>query len=444
MNLPKIVLAGRPNVGKSALFNRLIGRRKAIVESHPGTTRDWQEEKVCWRGADFILIDTGGMIPASDDREGIQARVTRQSEKAIQSADGVVFVTDGQAGLTPLDEILFQQVRRMNQRIIIAVNKVDHSKEELSVNEFYRLTAKKREFPLASLSALHGKGIGDLLDQITGLFPKGSGDHQEIKGIPRVAIIGRPNVGKSTLVNQWVQEERVLVDQTPGTTRDSIEIPFSFKEKPFILIDTAGIQHVKKAKEAVEIFSVARTKKAIQKSDIVLFLLDASQGVIREDLRIVQFIHQYKKPCLILLNKWDLVQGVSFSQYSKRILERMSDIDYVPILKISALTGMGSYEVFPWIGKLLAMNQTTTATSQFNKALSLIQQDPAAPRISIPRPLKFYYGCQVGKCPQSFRIVANFPEKIPRHYQGWFIKQLRGRLRLDYVPLQVEWAHKSN
>lgn len=440
--LPKIVLVGRPNVGKSSLFNRMIGRRRAVVEDHPGTTRDWQGQKIEWRRCSFLLIDTGGVLPGGEGK--IQRRVAQQVDKILQQASVILFVGDCRDGLTAADETLFQYVRRKNRRIVLAINKADNPNEELCVSDFYRLKGfdSSNVFPV---SALHGRGIANLLDHIAqgcSTEQRSISEEQEQK-VPRLAIVGKPNVGKSTLVNRLLGEERVIVDETPGTTRDSIEVSFEIKGQKYLLMDTAGIRHVGKIKEVVEIFSIARTKKAILQSDLLIFLIDGSEGVVREDLRVARLIKEAEKPCVIALNKWDKVNDVSFAQYAEKISARMSDISYAPVLKISALSGMGISTLFAVAKEILKMKEETVTTPKFNQALQEIQKDPRAPRVSLPKQLKFYYGCQIKNDPHTFRIVANFPQKIPKHYQQWFVEQMRRKLNLSYLPVHVKWAGRE-
>ena len=346
--------------------------------------------------------------------------------------------------MTPADEVLFQRVKRKNNRIILAVNKADNPDIELNVSDFYRLKGfdSSNVFPV---SALHGKGIAQLLDCIASVC---SSDRQDIsenhqEKIPCLAVIGKPNTGKSTLINHLLGEERVLVDEIPGTTRDSIEVSFDIKGQKYLLIDTAGIRHIGKVKEVVEIFSIARTKKAILQSDLLIFLIDGSEGVVREDLRVARLIKEADKPCVIALNKWDKVSDVSFARYAEKISTRMSDISYAPVLKISALNGMGISTLFAVAKEILKMKEETIATPKFNKALQEIQKDTRSPRVSLPKQLKFYYGCQIKNDPHTFRITANFPEKIPKHYQQWFIEQVRRKLNLNYLPIRVKWAGRE-
>ncbi len=422
----------------------MIGRRKAVVEDHPGTTRDWQGQKIEWRRRSFLLIDTGGVLPGGEEK--MQRRVAQQVDKILQQASMILFVGDCRDGLTAADETLFQYVRRKNRRIVLTINKADNPNEELGVSDFYRLKGfdSSNIFPV---SALHGKGIANLLDHIAEgcsneQQPISEEEEQEQK-IPRLAIVGKPNVGKSTLVNQLLGEERVIVDETPGTTRDSIEVSFEIKGQKYLLMDTAGIRHMGKIKEVVEIFSIARTKKAILQSDLLIFLIDGSEGVVREDLRVARLIKEAKKPCVIALNKWDKVSDVSFAKYAEKISIRMSDISYAPVLKISALSGMGISTLFAVAKEILKMKEETITTPKFNKALQEIQKDPRAPRVSLPKQLKFYYGCQIKNDPHTFRITANFPEKIPKHYQQWFIEQMRRKLNLSYLPVHIKWAGRE-
>ncbi|MBI1976279.1 MAG: ribosome biogenesis GTPase Der [Candidatus Omnitrophica bacterium] len=442
MNLPKIVLVGRPNVGKSTLFNRMVGRRKAVVDARPGTTRDWQGQEMRWRHCSFVLVDTGGVLPGGEEK--MQRRVAQQVDQILEEAMLVIFVGDCRGGLTAVDETIFQHVRRKNRRIVLAINKADNSREELDVSDFCRLKGfdSSNIFPV---SALHGRGIADLLDYVA---RECSGQRQSFpekqkQKIPRLAIVGKPNVGKSTLINQLLGKERVIVDETPGTTRDSIEIGFEIKGQPYLLIDTAGIRPMGKIKEVVEIFSIARTKQAILQSDLLVFLIDSSQGVVKDDLRVARLIREAGKPCVIVLNKWDQVKGVSFAEYEKKISARMSDISYAPVLKISALTGMGVSTLFAVAKEVLKMTEEEVSTPKFNKALEEIQKDIRTPRVSFPKPLKFYYGCQVRNDPRTFRVVANFPNAIPGHYKQWLVEQLRRKLSLNYLPIRIQWTGRD-
>lgn len=418
----------------------MIGRRKAVVDDRPGTTRDWQEQEMRWRDRSFLLVDTGGVLPGGE--ETMQRRVARQVDKVLEEAALIVFIGDCRDGLTAADEAIFQYVRRKNRRIVLAVNKTDNTRDELEVSDFCRLKGfdSSNIFPV---SASHGRGIANLLDEIA---RECSGKGQippEKETIPRLAIVGKPNVGKSTLVNQLLGEERVIVDEVPGTTRDSIEVGFEMKDQRYFLIDTAGIRPVGKIKEVVEIFSVARTKKAILQSDLIVFLVDGSEGVVRDDLRIARLIKEAGKPCVIALNKWDRIKGVSFAEYEKNISARMTDIAYAPVLKISASTGMGVSTLFAVAREILKMKKQEISTPKFNKALEEVQKDLRAPRVSLPKPLKFYYGCQVKNDPKTFRVVANFPREIPKHYKQWMIEQLRRKLKLQYLPIHIQWAGRD-
>ena len=433
---PRVLLIGRPNVGKSTLFNRILGKRKAIVEDRPGTTRDWQEALIQWRGRLFSLIDTGGLGSGHDT---ISSQIQEQITESASGADLVIFIGDAKQNLTSHDFSLADWIRKQGKPILWIINKVDNPREESATAEFYRLGGNR----ILTISALHGKGIADLLDEIVVQLPVEEQkvvQHQAI----RIAIVGRPNVGKSTLVNQLIGKKRVLVDPAPGTTRDAVEISFEWKGNSCILVDTAGIRARSKRKTPIEIFSVSHTEQTIKSSDLIFFLLEAEAGVIRDDLKILQLIQSSAKSCLIFINKWDQIKKMRFSDAERVIRSKLPGLDYLPILPISALTGEGIHKIFDCTQAMINQLKVSIATSSFNDFLENVQTDAKAPSFPSRAPLKFYYGCQIKKNPATFQIVTNSPKSIPLNYQRWLEHQIRQKFELTYLPVRIKWKGRRS
>lgn len=327
-NIPVVAIIGKQNVGKSTLFNRIIGRRKAIVHSLPGVTRDRLYADIQWSGCWFRVVDTGG-IGTETTTDQIYKAVEKQTDFAIKEADLIVFLCDGQQGFTVVDEKILDNLRKTGKKILLVVNKIDTLEKETLLSDFYKFGIDV--FPV---SATHGLGTGELLDKIVSFnrYIKS----KEQRNIIHIAIVGTPNVGKSSFVNALLNEERVLVHHTPGTTRDSVDINFEYKDKQIVLVDTAGIRKISRLKESADLFSIIRTKDNIKKAGAVILILDALRGLASEELHIINLVCEQYKPLVICVNKWDIIKDIKKSEYENSIRKKAPFIDFIPVLFISA------------------------------------------------------------------------------------------------------------
>ncbi|HXV83830.1 MAG TPA: ribosome biogenesis GTPase Der [Candidatus Binatia bacterium] len=433
--LPVLAIVGRPNVGKSTLFNKLLRERKAIVGDSPGVTRDRNYGEAEWAGKKFQLIDTGGLD--TDPNSGLEESVQKQSRLALSEADVILFLLDGKEGLNPSDCDAADLLRRQEKPVFFAVNKIDSRQRSDNLYEFYALGID----PLFSISAEHGLGIPDLMDEIVQQFPSseiGDKEPEEKKLRLRIAVIGRPNVGKSTLINRLLGFERSVVDSTPGTTRDALDTPFELEGESCVLVDTAGIRRKAKIDDRLERFSVKHSLRSVDRGDLVIYLLDGVEGVTDQDAQILSYAGQRGKALVLAVNKWDLVSknGADAESYRKEVYYRLSFLDFVPVSFISAATGYGVRGMLRSAGQVLQTYDKKVSTSVMNQALQRIVRAHPAPLVQ-GKPIKFYYGTQTGTRPPTFTLFVNTPRAIPESYQRYLIHQLRQDLALDYVPIQL-------
>lgn len=426
---PIVALVGRPNVGKSTLFNRIVGERKAIVEDIPGITRDRLYHDANWNGKDFILVDTGG-IDFQNKNGHIEARVYDQVILAIEEADIIIMVTDSRTGLTEEDIRAASILKKSGKPVILTVNKVDNF-DNADYYEFYKLGLGE---PIP-ISAVHGMNTGDLLDEVCREFPQNLADSNE-EEIIKFALIGRPNVGKSSLANKLLGEERTIVSDIPGTTRDAIDSELKRNGRKYTVIDTAGMRRRGKISETTERYSIIRSLRSVDRSDIVLLLLDAVDGVTEQDKKIAGYAHEAGKGILIVVNKWDAIKkdDKTMKRFEEDIREGMSFLNYAPIVYISALTGQRTEKVFEWIDYIAEQQSMRIPTARLNEvfeeALSL---NP--PPTDKGRRLKLYYGTQIGIKPPKFAIYVNDPELVHFSYQRYLINQLRQNFGFEGCPL---------
>ena len=433
--LPIVAIVGRPNVGKSTLFNRLLGQRKAIVDDRPGITRDRNYGTAEWAGRKFLLIDTGGF--ESDADGNLAERIQEQSRFALSEADVVLFLLDGKGGLNPFDREAVDWLRGVNKPVFFAVNKIDSARREENLYEFYSLGLD----PLFSISAEHGLGVGELLDQIVERFPNADADTEEshIKNASlRIAIIGRPNVGKSTLINRLLGFERSVVDSAPGTTRDAVDTPFEIFGEPCILVDTAGIRRKARIDERVERFSVNRSLRSVDDADLLIHLIDGPEGVTDQDAQILSYAFDRSKALLLAVNKWDLLSKarVDAKLYTDQVCRKLSFLDFAPVVFIAAATGYGVRKMLEAAAHVINGYSRKIPTSAFNQALQQIVKAHPAPLVQ-GRAVKFYYGTQTGTRPPTFRLFVNTPRGVSESYQRYLIHQLRERLGLQYAPIKL-------
>lgn len=441
MPKPVVALVGRPNVGKSTLFNRLAGEPLAIVDDVPGTTRDRLLTDAEWNGIPFTIIDTGGIDPATGGREPLSIgsaeyirQIRTQAEIAIQEADAILFIVDAADGVTPADQEVANILRRSQKQkdgqpwppVLLVVNKVDSADLRASVGQFYELGMGDPH----PVSAIHGTETGDLLDDLVALFRE-RGEDVEDESI-KIAIVGKPNVGKSSLLNLLVGEERVIVSPIAGTTRDAIDTHFTYENLPITLIDTAGIRRRGRVEPGVEKYSVLRAHRAIERADVALLVIDATLGLNAQDTHIAGFVLEAWKSAVVLVNKWDLVEKDTYTMatYTDQVRQALNFMDYVPVLFISCKTGQRVDQVMPLALRVQEERLARIPTSQLNQIIQKAQDAHPAPSHA-GRSLRMYYGTQVRSDPPTFLIYANDPSLA--HFT--YVRFLENRIRLEYPYL---------
>ena len=422
----RVVIVGRPNVGKSTLFNRIVGKRKSIVEDTPGVTRDTIEVTVQWAGKEFIIVDTGGLV--TDTHEDILRKVKETVEKEIDKADLILFVVSARDGVTPLDKDIARILEPYRAKVLLVVNKADTQRDEESALEFYELGYEK----LYILSAIHRKGVGELLDYIVDTLPEEPSSYAN-EGI-KVALVGRPNVGKSSIVNSLLGRERVIVSPIAGTTRDAVEVPFRWKGKDFLLVDTAGLRRRSRVDYGIEFFSVGRSLKAIELCDVACLVLDASEGVTRQDKRIGGLIERRHKGCVIVANKMDMC-SLSEEEVKRRIREELFFLDYAPLVLTVATTGEGMQALLEQVIKVYSDYTRQHRTSFVNRSVRKILTEK--PLYHKGKAVKVYYAFQEGIKPPSVVIITNFPDAWKDNYRRFFTKRLRELLNIRNSPLKL-------
>jgi GTP-binding protein len=436
-----LAIVGRPNVGKSTLFNRLVGGRKAIVEDTPGVTRDTNLGKAEWGHAHFVVMDTGGLDTAAAS-EGLSDKVRRQIRKAVDQADVLLLVVDGRVPVHPQDLDVVQILRKTEKPILCAVNKIDTNAHTENIYPYYRLGLE----PLLPISAEHGIGVDDLLDAVVERLPSMGPESAETATEEpiRVAVVGRPNVGKSTLVNNLLGEERQLVDEMPGTTRDAIDTPFTWRGTPFLLIDTAGIRKKAKVTVALEKISVIKALQSLERCDVALLMLDASEGVGVQDAQIGRYILEKEKGVVVLMNKWDLMRGKGRS--SRKTLEGVRDhlphLRFAPVVPISALTGHNVVNALRWIQRVEEACRMRVPTGELNRLLEeAVNAHP--PPSEGARLRKLNYITQIKGSPPTFLVFGNSSRKPETSYQRYLINQIRDRFGFKGTPLRLVFKKKN-
>lgn len=439
MSKPLVAIVGRPNVGKSMLFNRLVGRRLSIVEDTPGITRDRLYAETDWNGRSFTLVDTGGIEPSTDDE--ILLFMRRQAEIAIETADVIILVTDIKTGVTAADMDVANILLKSKKPVILTVNKMDSvGAVNPDIYEFYSLGLGD---PIA-ISSIHGHGTGDLLDKCVSLFPA-ENEAEEDDDIIKVAIIGRPNVGKSSLVNKILGENRVIVSDISGTTRDAVDTRFDNKHGKYLLIDTAGMRKRSKIDDRIERFSVMRAEKAISRADVCLIMLDARDGVTEQDTKIAGMAHEHGKASMIVVNKWDLIEkdDKTMSRMRADIKRDLGFMTYAPTIFISALTGQRVGRLFEIINFVYGQSCMRITTSMLNSIL-----EEATARVQPPtdkgKRLKLYYITQTGIKPPNFVIFVNNAGLFHYSYQRYIENQIRSVFGLEGTPVRIVLRQKGD
>ncbi|MER2599028.1 MAG: ribosome biogenesis GTPase Der [Caldilineales bacterium] len=454
MSKPIVALVGRPNVGKSTLFNRITGERIAIVEDLPGTTRDRLYGEGEWSGAPFTVIDTGGIEPVQGDHSAAGARrgaeplsigsadfrreIREQAQVAIDEADVVVFLVDAKEGITAGDQDVADVLRRSRKPVIMAANKADNLSRSMAAVEFYELGLGD---PI-TISALHGLGTGDLLDEIVRSFPRA--EDEEEPDLLKIAIIGRPNVGKSSLLNALLGQERVIVSDIPGTTRDAIDMTVTWEGQPVVLIDTAGIRRRGRVEQGVEKYSVMRALRAVQRSDVVALVIDAAQGLTAQDAHVASYALDEWKGLMLIVNKWDLVEKDSHTMhdFTTKLRADLKFIDYAPLLFISALTKQRVQKVIPLAQRIYTERRMRIPTAALNKLVQDAAVKHRAPN-KTGRQLRFYYATQVDLAPPTFMFFVNDIELVHFTYQRYLENQIRMAYPFEGTPIKLVFRNRS-
>ncbi len=432
-NPPLVAIVGRPNVGKSTLFNRLVGRRVAVVHREAGTTRDRLYADVVWQERRFRLIDTGGLLTSGGKMD---TKIFQQAEKALAEASLCLLVVDVQEGLSPLDEEVARLLHRLDKPVILVVNKADNADLDLGKSDFLRLGFET----CLPISALHGLGSGELLEEIVREAPPSSPDGA--KSSVSVAIVGRSNVGKSTLINRLVGEDRVVVDEVPGTTRDAVDIALKWRGKEFDLIDTAGLQRKSDSQSALDLFSLSRTRRAIGRADIVLLLIEATQPPTRVDANLIKLALSKGKGCLIGINKWDLIDGASRREYQNQVRHHLAFAGFLPMLLFSALKDRSLKKILEAIDYVTDQREQVVTTGILNRVLQQAQEKVSPPRRKGKR-FKIFYATQIKGGPPLFRLFVNNRRILSPNYEQYLVNCLRRAFGFDGTPLKFEFREKK-
>ena len=431
-----VALVGAPNVGKSTLFNRLIKRKKAVVDDQPGVTRDRNYQELSWEGKALTLVDTGGF--EWDHHSPLGEGMQEQIEVALEEADLIVFVGDGKAGLTPTDEMVMERLRRTAKPVIYTVNKIDHAGREDILGDFYRLGIES----LLPVSALHGLGVGELEEQIARHIPR----IEEVAPAEEalsLAIVGRPNVGKSSLVNALLGEDRVMVSPVPGTTRDAIDTPFVFQGQKYLLIDTAGIRRKARVSLRLEKYCVLEAIRTLDRCDLAVILLDAQDQVTDQDARIAGLAFEKGRAVLVGVNKWDLVaKTVKKNAFLEELRYQLKYLAFAPFIPLSAQTGYGLGHLMKTARKVYLQYTQRVGTGQVNQALKKILAGHSLPLMGGQR-VKIFYGTQVGVKPPTFVFFVNYPEKVHFSYQRYLVNQLREQFGMELTPIRVYFRKRE-
>ena len=439
MSRPLVAIVGRPNVGKSMLFNKLVGKRLSIVEDTPGVTRDRLYAECEWLGRKFDIVDTGGIEPTTDNE--ILMFMREQANIAISSADVIVLVTDVRTGVTAADKDVANMLLRSKKPCVLAVNKMDSTGAlDPAIYEFYELGLGD---PIA-VSAIHGHGTGDLLDACMEYFPPEDEEEEEDDRI-HVAVIGKPNVGKSSLINHILGEKRVIVSNVAGTTRDAVDSEFENEHGKYVFIDTAGIRRKSKVEERVEKFSVMRAQMAIERADVCLIMIDAREGVTEQDTKIAGLAHEAGKACIVVVNKWDLIdkETGTMEKMRKDVMRDLSFMSYAPVLFISAITGQRTDRIFELINFVNDQSHMRITTGMLNNVLADAQAR-VQPPTDKGRRLKIYYMTQTGICPPNFVIFCNSKELFHYSYQRYIENQIRAVFGLEGTPVRLVIRQKGD
>jgi GTP-binding protein len=436
---PIISIVGRPNVGKSTIFNRIIGYRKAIIEDSPGVTRDRNYGEFEYDRHSFVLVDTGGFEPSSED--SISRLVEEQIHISMEESSAIIFVLDGRDGILPQDRDIAKDLRKYDKPVIYLINKVDSNKTEITSAEFYELGIEK----FYTISALHGIGIGELLDEMCAVV-SGQGFQPLPEAEPpsaiRIAIVGKPNTGKSSITNRLLRSQRMIVSDIPGTTRDSIDSRILFKDKEIILIDTAGLRRKSRVSVKVEEYSVSSAIHSIDRANVINLVIDAEEGVTHQDAGIAHTIVSRGKGLCIVVNKWDLVKGkIDMKTYRKMALEKLPHASFSPVISVSAVTGLNIENMLDTDLRIHKQMEKQISTPMLNKAVEEFIDKVTPPHV-LGKQIKIFYASQTKTSPPTFMLFSNYPKSIPEHYKRYLENSLRGKFSFMGAPIRLVFRKK--
>jgi GTP-binding protein len=429
---PIVAIVGRPNVGKSTFFNRVTRTRDALVDDLPGVTRDRNYGDATWDNVEFTLVDTGGFTEGDDFSQDIRFQV----HQAIEDADVIILLLDGKAGISPFDQDMLQILRAIKKPVFYGINKIDGEEQEIYLSDFYSLGIE----PLYPISAEHRYGISDFLDDLVKALPGIGEDHAEdaAQNIIGLAVVGRPNVGKSSLINRILGEDRLVVSDIPGTTRDAIDSICEVNGKTYRLIDTAGIRRKGKVKRKIEKFSIIKALRSLDRCDVALILMDADEGITDQDTSIVGYAYERGCGCVMLLNKWDLVEKDTNTakHYIDQLRSQTKFLSFAPAITISALTGQRVFKLFRLVDEVYSQYARRISTGQLNKIVELAI-DKNEPSLHHGKRLKYYYATQISTKPPTFVCFVNYPDGVHFSYKRYLINQIREQAGMDMTPIRM-------
>jgi GTP-binding protein len=437
---PIVAIVGRPNVGKSTFFNRITRTQDALVDDIPGVTRDRLYGNVNWDGIEFTLVDTGGFLKENDDDFADLIRF--QIEQAIEDADVIVLVLDGKAGISPFDADLVKILREISKPVFYVVNKIDGAEKEVNLYDFYRFGIEK----LYSLSAAHGYGISDFLNDLVAVLGKFGSEASldTSRDMIKLAVVGRPNVGKSSLINYILGEQRLLVSDIPGTTRGAIDSVCHINGKSYLLIDTAGIRRKGRVSKRLEKFSIIKALRSFERCDVALIVLDVSEGITEQDITVAGYAHERGCGCVLLLNKWDLIEKDSqtIKMYDERLRAAAKFLSFAPSMTISALTGQRVLKVFKLVDEVFGQYATRIGTGEINRIIEMAVAR-TEPSLHRGRRLRFYYTTQVSTKPPTFVCFVNYPEAVHFSYKRYLVNQIRKATGLERTLIRIIFRKRT-
>ncbi|MBW2247876.1 MAG: ribosome biogenesis GTPase Der [Deltaproteobacteria bacterium] len=433
---PIVAIIGRPNVGKSTFFNRVTGTRKALVDNFPGVTRDRHYGDATWDGIGFTLVDTGGF--PDQDKDDFAHKIRFQIIQAIEDADVIILLLDGKHGISPFDEDIVKILRELTKPVFYAVNKIDGVEQEGKLYEFYSLGIEK----LYPISSEHRYGISDFLDDLTSVLPETLSD--EAGEMIKLAVVGKPNVGKSSLINKILGQKRLLVSDTPGTTRDAIDSVCKINDTSYLLIDTAGIRRKAKVSKKLEKFSIIKALRSLDRCDVALIVIDAYQGITEQDITIAGYAFERGCGCIFLLNKWDIVEKDTKTalKYYEQLRMQAKFLSFSPVITISALTGQRVLKIFGLVEEVFSQYSARIGTGPLNKILerAIERTEPSLHR---GRRIKFLYATQISTKPPTFVCFVNYPDAVHFSYKRYLINQIREKAKLDKTPIRIIFRKRT-